>query len=542
MTALVGCRLSFLSSYFEKSLFEKSASHVLTKRRKSSRGPQLKWKHEFDPKHQHTRSLTQGKALLSTNSESSFSGTSEMHNLATKLQPVEGSESKSNDGPEPSYERIQYSDEEFYSYHKPFHCHHGGILPKLEIAYETWGQLNERKDNAILLFSGLSGSSHAKSHSELKNSQPGWWENFIGPGCKIDTNKYYVICANHLGSCYGTTGPSSINAETNKPYGGDFPIISIEDIVRAQFILLDHMQIEKVHAVIGSSLGGMISLLFTALYPERVGRMISISACAAANPTAIAFRYVQRLALMSDPAWRQGNYYKFGLPAAGMQLARKIATLTYRSGPEWEERFGRDRIKKNDVQLPRICGSEFEIEDYISHQGENFFKRSQYDPNSMIYLSKAMDLFDMSDGFENMEEGLARIRAPSLIMGASSDILFPSKQQVELYELIRNSGNTNVILKIIEGHYGHDTFLLDVNGMGSKINSKHTAFLELVLANPPGCLANVRVDFVWRVVNVRVAVIINAHEFEMENVLDAEFLEMEFLDYECLDKDFANKK
>jgi len=371
------------------------------------------------------------------------------------------------DDAEPAYERISYSEEQFYSHYYPFYCENGGVLPKVEVAFETWGELNEQRDNAVLLFSGLSASSHAKSHEEMENSQPGWWEKFIGPNGKIDTNKYFVICANHLGGCFGSTGPSSINPSTNRPYGGDFPIVSIQDLVKTHFILMDHLKIEKVHAVVGSSLGGMVAVMAAALYPKRIGRMISISAGASAHPTAIAFRYIQRLALMGDPQWRKGHYYQTGLPMYGMQLARKIATLTYRSGPEWSDRFGRNRIQNSDIRLPRIDGAEFEIEDYIRHQGETFFQKSQYDPNSLLYLSKAMDLFDMKDGFQTLEDSLARIKVPCLVMGASSDILFPAAQQIELAEALVNSGNSNVSLQIIEGKYGHDTFLLDVDGMGT---------------------------------------------------------------------------
>ncbi|XP_065068606.1 uncharacterized protein LOC135693943 [Rhopilema esculentum] len=371
------------------------------------------------------------------------------------------------DGPEPSYERISFSEEKFYHHHYQFICEHGGVLPNITIAFETWGKLNRRKDNAVLIFSGLSGSSHAKSHQGVENSRTGWWENFIGPGGKIDTEKYFVICANHLGGCFGTTGPSSINPNTKLPYGGDFPIISVKDLVDAQFLLIDHLGIKSLHAVVGSSLGGMASLLAASLYPQRIKKMVSISAAVSAHPTAIAFRYIQRQALMSDPAWRRGHYYSKGLPVRGMQLARKIATLTYRSGPEWNERFGRKRVESSDIVYPRLDVAEFEIEDYIRHQGENFFQKSQYDPNSLLYLTKAMDLFDLSVGYNSMEESVARMKMPCLIMGASSDLLFPATQQVELAELLKSSGNENVTLILIEGKYGHDTFLLDVEGMGT---------------------------------------------------------------------------
>ncbi|KAM3581388.1 Serine O-succinyltransferase, variant 2 [Umbelopsis sp. WA50703] len=292
-------------------------------------------------------------------------------------------------GPEPSYDKVVTGYETFH-YDSPFLLDHGGILPNFDIAYEAWGTLNEKKDNAILIHTGLSGSSHAKSHS--KNLKPGWWENFIGPGAYIDTNKFFVICTNVIGGCYGSTGPSSIDSADGERYATRFPILTVWDMVRAQFLLLDSLGIKNLHASVGSSMGGMQSLAAAALYPERINRLITISACARSHPYSIALRHTQRQVLMADPNWNKGFYYKGVPPHIGMKLAREIATISYRSGPEWELRFGRKRAQEG--QSPALC-PDFLIETYLDHQGERFCL--QYDANSLLYVSKAMDMFDMSE-------------------------------------------------------------------------------------------------------------------------------------------------
>jgi homoserine O-acetyltransferase len=409
-------------------------------------------------------------------------------------------------------------------------CDYGGVLPELDIAYETWGELNEKKDNAILIQTGLSGSSHAKSHE--KNVQPGWWEQFIGPGLSIDTSKYFVICTNVIGGCYGSTGPSSIDPSDGERYATRFPILTIFDMVRAQFLLLNHLGINKLHASVGSSMGGMQSLASAWLYPDRVSRLISISACARSHPYSIALRHTQRQVLMADPNWNKGFYYNSIPPHIGMKLAREIATISYRSGPEWEQRFGRRR--QLEEQSPALC-PDFLIETYLDHQGERFCL--QYDPNSLLYISKAMDIFDMSDSaleklkrlrsantkkllnagshndayhvtcdmssstsqeaftkpslkptrtserkhisslasnvdksdLEDLVQGLSVIKHPSLILGVQSDILFPYWQQKEIAECLRMGGNKDVTYYELDSMYGHDTFLIDLTNVGSAV-------------------------------------------------------------------------
>lgn len=370
-------------------------------------------------------------------------------------------------GPEPEYHKVVSGFKTFVS-QKPFPLKYNkAVLPSLTIAYETWGKLNEKKDNVVLIHAGLSASSHAKSHEE--NMSPGWWEKFVGSGCALDTNKFFIVCTNSLGSCYGSTGPSSINPVTDKRYATTFPVISVEDMVRAQFLLLDHLGIEKLHSSVGSSLGGMCSVQAGVMYPERVGRLVSISACAHSHPSSIAMRYLQRKAIMSDPNWNKGYYYDKKYPKMGMKLAREIATITYRSGPEWDERFNRHRI--DSTIQPTLCPT-FSIESYLEHQGESF--STKYDPNSLLYISKAMDLFDIGEGYGSLHEGLSRVSCPVMVIGVQTDILFPIRQQRHLAKALQDAGNPTVTFYELNSLYGHDTFLLDLNGVGAAVKG----FLE----------------------------------------------------------------
>jgi homoserine O-acetyltransferase len=371
-------------------------------------------------------------------------------------------------GPEPQYERVVSGYETFHQ-STDFRCEWGGVLPELSIAYETWGDLSPGRDNAILLHTGLSGSSHARS--QTRNPHPGWWEEFIGPGCSLDTDRYHVICTNLLGGCYGSTGPSSTDPRTGLPYAADFPIITVRDMLSAQLLLLDHLGIDRLAASVGASLGGMQSLMLAALEPERVGRLVSISAAACAHPQSIAMRFVQRQAVMADPDWNEGRYYGESFPHRGLRVAREMGTLTYRSGPEWDQRFGRKRIKG---ELPRL-DEDFQVESYLAYQGDRFCL--QYDPNSYLYISKAMDLFDMTEGGEGQEspDGAARatldsIHCPALVIGVTSDILFPVWQQRELASLLEAVGG-GVSYVELDALYGHDTFLIEKERIGSAIRA-----------------------------------------------------------------------
>ena len=294
-----------------------------------------------------------------------------------KTQSLQSRSSPSSStGPEPSY--TSGAHQRFHSA-QPILLDWGGALREYDIAYETWGTLNKDKSNAILLHTGLSASSHA--HSTEANPRPGWWEKFIGPGLPLDTSKYFVICTNVLGSWFGSTGPSAIEPANCQRYETRFHILTMEDMVRAQFSLLDHLGISKLNASVGASMGGMQSLAAGVLFPERVGRIVSISGCARSHPYSIAMRHTQRQVLMMDPKWNRGFYYDSIPPHSGMKLAREIATVTYRSGPEWENRFGRRRADPS--KQPALC-PDFLIETYLDHAGEKF--SLEYDPNSLLYV------------------------------------------------------------------------------------------------------------------------------------------------------------
>ena len=364
-------------------------------------------------------------------------------------------------GPEPEYERV-VSGYETFVHPAELKCEWGGSLPELTIAYETWGELSPERDNAVLIHTGLSASSHARSHP--RNPHPGWWEEFIGPGSAIDTDRFHVICTNLLGGCYGSTGPSSRNPVSGDPYGPDFPIITVRDMVRAQLLLLDDLGIETLHASVGASLGGMQSLMIASLAPERVGRLVSISAAARSYAQSIAMRFVQRQAVMVDPEWREGRYYGASFPQRGLKIAREIGTITYRSGPEWQERFGRERAAEG---LPSL-DADFQIESYLAHQGEKFCK--MYDPNSYLYISKAMDLFDMTVPMDDGESALARVRCPALVLGVESDVLFPVWQQRELAKILANSGALVTYIEL-DAPFGHDTFLIERESVGGAVKT-----------------------------------------------------------------------
>ena len=368
----------------------------------------------------------------------------------------------SQDGPEPQYEKVVSGYETFHS-PDPFPCDHGGELPELTIAYESRGEQPPERDNTVLLHTGLSASSHARSHG--KNPHPGWWEDYIGPGSAIDTDRFHVVCTNLLGGCYGSTGPSSADPRSGEPYATDFPVITLFDMLRAQLLLIDHLGVERLHASVGGSLGGMQSIALAAMAPERVGRVASISAAARSHPQSIAMRYVQRRAIMCDPDWNEGRYYGASFPHRGQSVARAIGTITYRSGPEWQERFGRSRTTED---APRLA-EDFEVEGYLAHQAEKFCL--QYDANSYLYISKAMDLFDLTEPrADGSSPPIEQLACPVLVVGVTTDVLFPIWQQQELRDLIEKSGDGAVVhYEELDAPYGHDTFLIEHRRLGAML-------------------------------------------------------------------------
>jgi homoserine O-acetyltransferase len=367
---------------------------------------------------------------------------------------------------EPAYASGDLSGYEVFHHKAPLPLQRGGELPEFEIAYETWGELNHDKNNAIFLHCGLSASSHAKSH--VKNKDRGWWENFIGPGKPLDTNLFYIICSNNLGGCFGSTGPGSTHPGDGKKWGSRFPRFEVQDQVKAQFLLLDHLGIQRLHASVGASLGGMQSVCAAAMFPERVGKLVSISACAKSAPQSVAFRHSQRCAIMGDANWKGGDYYESDLPAAGLTLARQIGTITYRSGQEWQQR---NFAATKEERVTSGVENEFEMEHYLAHQGKKWV--GNFDPNSMIWISKAMDGFSMeapdAKGRPSLVAGLAPATMPALVIGVKTDILFPMWQQKEIADTLRNAGNKQVTYYELDSIFGHDGFLLEQQAIGPAV-------------------------------------------------------------------------
>lgn len=346
----------------------------------------------------------------------------------------------------------------------PFPMWRGGELHGARIAYETWGALNEARDNAILLFTGLSPSAHAASSAADRSN--GWWEGMIGPGLAIDTNRYFVACVNSLGSCFGSTGPASVDPATGSPYRLSFPDLSVEDIARAGYETLRSLRIERADTVIGPSLGGMTVLAYAAQFPGAARRLVSISGSAAASPFAIALRSIQREAIMRDPDWRAGAYTDEHPPATGMRIARKLGMMTYRSAHEWRERFGRQPATE---QPDGPFAPEFAIQSYLEAHARRFVRA--FDPNCYLYISRSMDRFDLAAHGGSHVAALARSRVEkALVIGVESDMLFAIDEQQRLAKAFEQAGSVTTFspLDCIEGH---DSFLIDIDRFGNEIRA-----------------------------------------------------------------------
>ncbi|CAN5262214.1 homoserine O-acetyltransferase [soil metagenome] len=347
---------------------------------------------------------------------------------------------------------------------QPFRMHRGGMLPELTVAYESWGRLNEAGDNTVLIFTGLSPSAHATSSPE--DPSPGWWEEMIGAGRPIDTDRWHVICVNSLGSCYGSTGPASTNPGTGRRYALEFPVLSIEDIARAGHALVGALGIERLRTVVGPSMGGMSALAFAVLFPGACATLVLLSSAARATPFAIAMRSLQREMIRRDPAWKRGDYAPGAGPVEGMRLARKLGMISYRSAEEWQQRFGRERIPEERKAGDPFC-IDFEIESYLDSHARKF--TGQFDPNCYLYLSRAMDLFDVAEHGGSVQAGLDKVRAsPIQVIGVRTDILFPLQQQRELADgLSRRGRDANFVP--LPSMQGHDSFLVDMDGFRPEI-------------------------------------------------------------------------
>jgi homoserine O-acetyltransferase len=347
----------------------------------------------------------------------------------------------------------------------PFPMWRGGQLHGGRIAYETWGALNPQRSNAILLFTGLSPSAHAAASAA--DPADGWWQGMVGPGLAIDSDRFFVICVNSLGSCFGSTGPASSDPATGRRYRLSFPDLSVEDIARGGYETVRELGIERLDTVMGPSLGGMVVLAFVAMFPQAARRLLCISGTAAAAPFAIALRSIQREAITTDPAWAGGNYSVEAPPVTGQRLARKLGTITYRSAAEWQQRFGRAPIRA-DMARGDPFASEFAVQGYLESLAQKFV--SAFDANCYLYISRAMDRFELAKHGDPMVLFRSAGLESALVIGVQSDLLFSVSEQQAVADALSGAGVATRFapLPCIEGH---DAFLVDLKTFGDQIGS-----------------------------------------------------------------------
>jgi len=374
---------------------------------------------------------------------------------------------------------------QYYNHQFPLLLESGETLPSLTIAFETYGSLNRDASNAILLCHALSGDAHVAGHHEGEK-RTGWWDTVVGPGKAFDTDRYYVICSNVIGGCKGSTGPSSENPANKKPYAASFPVITIRDMVNTQKLLIDHLGISQLYAVAGGSMGGMQVLQWTVIYPDLVKKAIVIAASGYSTPQQIAFNEVGRQAIVSDPEWNGGNYYDrksydSNGPVRGLSLARMVGHITYLSNESMHEKFGRALQGKDRIGFD--FSTDFAVESYLHHQGDTFTKR--FDANSYLYITKAIDYFDLTQG-GSLTDGLKPATAAFLVISVSSDWLYPPYQSQEIVSAL-TANDREVHYCEIRSNYGHDAFLLEsgqINYLVGKFLS-HTVVGDVMIRDVP---------------------------------------------------------
>src|SRR5271155_5226373 len=339
----------------------------------------------------------------------------------------------------------------------------GSTLAPVDVAYETYGELNARKNNAILVLHAFTGDAHAAGTDKMTGAA-GWWDSMIGPGKGFDTDKYFVICSNVLGGCRGTSGPGSINPETGCPYAMSFPPVTIPDMERLQKMLVDHLGIERLLAVSGGSMGAMQALQWAVAYPDAVAASIPIAGTARHSPQQIAFNEVGRQAIMADLDWNEGNYYDGKPPGRGLGIARMVGHITYMSDESMREKFGR-RLRQKE-KLGYDFSVEFEVESYLRYRGSQFVNR--FDANSYLYITKAMDYFDMAAGNPSLAAAFDKTKARFLVISFTSDWLYPTYQSLEIVSALRGR-NVNVAFCELQATYGHDSFLLETKEQSQMI-------------------------------------------------------------------------
>jgi homoserine O-acetyltransferase len=351
----------------------------------------------------------------------------------------------------------------------PFAVESGAVLRDVTVAYETWGTLNEHGTNAVLICHAWTGDSHAAGRAGPGHPTPGWWEDVVGPGKSLDTNRWFVVCANVLGGCQGSTGPASPHPDDGLPYGSRFPVLTIRDMVRHQAQLMNHLEIKRWASVVGGSMGGMQVLEWAITYPERVGSIVAIATCTQASAQQIAWGVIGRRAIRLDPRWRGGDYYTADPgdgPSEGLGIARQVAQVTFRSDNAFTQRFGRELTDKPAVGDTFGLWQEFEVERYLHYHGDKLVRR--FDANSYLVIGKAMDLHDVARGRGSLESAMARIRVPNLTLGINSDILYPPYQQRQMSRMLSRTGLPSSYIEIDSPH-GHDAFLIHFDQVGDPI-------------------------------------------------------------------------
>ncbi len=350
----------------------------------------------------------------------------------------------------------------------------GREIGPITVAYETYGELSPRRDNAIFVCHALTGDAHAAGYHAPEDRKPGWWDGFIGPGKGLDTDKYFIICANVLGGCQGTTGPSSVRAETGQPWSRDFPVITVGDIIEVHAALVRQLGIDCLLATIGGSLGGMQVLEWAARYPNQINSAIVLAAGATLSAQGIAFHAVGQRAIQADPKFKDGNYYGDDGPRYGLALARMVAHITYLSVESIEMKFGRKLQDAEKLAYDLLKETEFQIESYLHYQGKRFVER--FDANSYIYLTKAMNYFNLADSYGSLVQALGRTNARFLITSYDTDWLFPTEQSKELVAALI-AAQRHVTFLELNSPYGHDAFLIELEQLASVVRP----FLEQTL-------------------------------------------------------------
>jgi homoserine O-acetyltransferase len=354
----------------------------------------------------------------------------------------------------------------------------GQKLGPITVAYEVFGQMNAARDNVILVTHALTGDSHVAGKYHPSDQRLGWWDPMVGPGRPLDTDRFCVICSNCIGGCGGSTGPMSVDPNTNRVYAMRFPIVTIRDMVHVQYRALRHLGVQRLLTVVGGSMGGMQALEWAVSYPDFTDSSIPMATSAYLTPQQIAFNLVGRKAIMNDPHWHGGDYYaRDKMPKEGLALARMMGMITYQSDASMREKFGRHIVGDDPQAILQQQEARFQVENYLHYQGDSLVDR--FDANTYLIYSRAMDLHDIGRGYRSWQRALERIRGAMLVIGISSDMLFPTYQQKEMVQRVQDVGRAQAFYEEIESPYGHDGFLLEFEQIGPIIS----VFLEKVVAS-----------------------------------------------------------